>query len=43
MQVEEEERCEIGGYEQLVCVLKFDSPLPEDHRAGSSVPSNLSL
>ena len=26
------ERCEIWGYGQFVCVLKFDSPVPEDHR-----------
>ena len=26
------ERCEIWGRWPFVCVLKFDSPLPEDHR-----------
>jgi hypothetical protein len=32
MQVEEEETCDIWGYDRFVCVLKFDSPLPKDNR-----------
>jgi hypothetical protein len=29
------ERCEIWGRGPFVCVLKFDSPLPEDHRVNT--------
>ena len=31
----ETERCEIWGNGLFVCVLKFDSPLPEDHRVNT--------